>query len=99
MTPLSGSEVGRVRGLEGSRGARVNKGRSMRRGRVAVIGLAGLGAAAALALPASAQVGAGAASADALQQEARLRELQQLQLDNRLRANTNIPADQRVLFD
>src|SRR3954470_15508342 len=40
-----------------------------------------------------------AGSRDALQQEARLRELQQLQLDNRTKANPDIPPDQRALFD
>jgi hypothetical protein len=39
------------------------------------------------------------ASADTLQREARLRELQQLQFDNRTRANPDIPTGQRVLVD
>jgi hypothetical protein len=37
--------------------------------------------------------------ADAIRREAQLRELQELQLDTRLRADTSIPAGQRVLFD
>ncbi len=56
--------------------------------------LAGLGVSAAVA---TAQVNAG--SADALQREARLRELQQLQLDTRTRVNADIPPGQRYFFD
>ena len=55
--------------------------------------LTGLGAAGAIV---AAQETPGA---DAIQRENRLRELEQLQLDNRLRANTDIPAGQRYLFD
>lgn len=40
-----------------------------------------------------------AGGADAIRREAQLRELQELQLDTRLRADTSIPAGQRVLFD
>ena len=43
--------------------------------------------------------GAAAVSGDLLQREQRLRELQEIQLDTRLRANTDIPAGQRYLFD
>jgi hypothetical protein len=57
--------------------------------------LAGVGAAAV-----TAQVAPGDnSSARALQQEERLRELSELQLDTRLRANTDIPPGQRYLFD
>ena len=57
-----------------------------------------------LARPASAQVPPGqptpgGAAAEELQREQRLRELDQLQLDTRLRANTAIPPGQRVLVD
>jgi hypothetical protein len=65
---------------------------------VAVVGLgvlAGFGGAIV-----TAQVSPGGdASGDLLRQEARQRELQQLQLDTRLRANTDIPPGQRYLFD
>ena len=55
------------------------------------------------AMPASAQpapgAGAGRSGAEQLQREARLRELQQIELDTRLRANQAIPPGQRVLID
>ena len=43
--------------------------------------------------------GQAAISGDLLQREQQLRDLQELQLDTRLRANTAIPAGQRFLFD
>ena len=71
----------------------------MRR-RVVVAGLGFLAGIAAGGPIATAQVSGGdAASADVLRREARLRELQELQLDNRLRVNRDIPAGQRYLFD
>ena len=65
----------------------------------------GLGAAfaasAALALPATAlaQAAVGGRSGEQIQRQNRIQELERLQLDQRLRANPDIPPGQRVLFD
>jgi hypothetical protein len=66
-----------------------------------VIVVAGVGFLACLGVAgtAGAQVAPGAASADALRREARLRELQQVQLDSRMRVNPDIPPGQRYFFD
>jgi hypothetical protein len=69
-----------------------------RRGAAVVIGLgvlAGVGTAGEARGQGIPQAGA----RDALQQEARLRELQQLQLDNRTKVNPDIPPEQRAYFD
>lgn len=60
--------------------------------------LGALCAAATIPRAALAQV-ADAGGADAIRREAQLRELQELQLDTRLRADTAIPTGQRLLFD
>ena len=76
---------------------------TVRRRRAAAGALAaagGLWAALGMPLPASAQVtGFDSAGERALQREARLRELQQLELDQRLRANQDVPPGQRLLVD
>lgn len=67
---------------------------------VAVVGLGVISGLATAPAVVRAQVTpGGSAGGDTLQRESRLRELEQLQLDNRLRANTDIPPDQRYLFD
>ncbi|HEX8913144.1 MAG TPA: alginate export family protein [Humisphaera sp.] len=48
---------------------------------------------------AAAQANPGGAGAEPLQREARLRELQQFELDNRYRANPDVPPGQRALID
>jgi hypothetical protein len=62
---------------------------------------AGLASVAALAAPrvASAQFAPAPSGAEQLQRENRIRELQRLELDQRLRANRDVPPGQRVLFD
>src|SRR4051794_11070255 len=69
-----------------------------RRGAVAVVlgigAVAGIGTSSAIIAQ---QVPVG--SRDTLQQEARLREFQQLELDTRLKVNPDIPPGERVLFD
>jgi hypothetical protein len=57
-----------------------------------------LAAAWAAAPLAAAQVDPGA-GAEQLQRERRIRDLQQLELDRRLRANSDVPPGQRILFD
>lgn len=66
--------------------------------RRAVRGACAAGSCVCLASTALAQVGFDA-SDRALEREARLRELQEVQLDSRLRANAAIPAGQRLLVD
>jgi hypothetical protein len=71
-----------------------------RRRAVVVVGLGMLAVAAGgTSVAVAQQAPPRAAAGDALQQEARLRELQELQLDTRLRVNTDIPPGQRYLFD
>ncbi|MGC4074609.1 MAG: hypothetical protein QM760_19330 [Nibricoccus sp.] len=48
---------------------------------------------------ASAQATPGGTGTGTLQREARLRELQQFELDNRYRANPDVPPGQRALID
>src|SRR5712671_8214928 len=80
---------------------RVAGRKGMRRidfGRFAVVGLA-WAAAGWFSAPAAAQPVPGGAGAEQLQREQRLRELEQLQLDTRLRANEAISPGQRTLVD
>ena len=65
-----------------------------------LFGLA-LAASAALASPrtAAAQAQPGPGAGEQLQRESRIRDLQRLELDRRLRANRDVPPGQRVLFD
>src|SRR5688572_20685972 len=65
-----------------------------------LLGLA-LAASAALApsRQAAAQVEPDSGAGDQLRRESRIRDLQRLELDRRLRANRDVPPGQRVLFD
>jgi hypothetical protein len=64
-----------------------------------VLALAGLGALIGLSVARTAAAQVSPGGADLIQREQRLRELQQLQLDNRQRVNTAIPEGQRYYFD
>lgn len=73
--------------------------RRRRRRRAAAGIFVGLGVLSGIGTAGTMVAHAQVAAPNTLQREARLRELQDLALDNRMRANTDIPAGQRYLFD